>query len=252
MPTYVLSKVKRTSPSQKVGDLVDQELPGTELTSIADDDSVPIADKSASSAWKRFKPSVFAAYVGEQLANVLVPGLPTGTEAARAGKAIRYNANGSAPEFYVPGAQRGPEWARISLPSGATFATEILNITSAPTKQTAAPSQMTTHSGSAGNIRIKPNWAPDDGFLGWWLVPYVGSTQHRGGVVFQPRGNEGPFEYRFINFNNTGTPGTMYGCVVAFRWNTTGKYREIFVRRWSSTIGLPANASIRIYPALNG
>lgn len=44
MPTYVLSKVKRTSSGQKVGDLVDQEVPSAEASFAPSDHKVIISD----------------------------------------------------------------------------------------------------------------------------------------------------------------------------------------------------------------
>ena len=55
MPTYVLSKVKRTGAGQKVGDLVDQEAPSTELAagSIAGGDRLAAQDVSETDdPWK--------------------------------------------------------------------------------------------------------------------------------------------------------------------------------------------------------
>ena len=44
MPTYVLSKVKRTSPNQKTGDLVDQDHPADALETLDDDDEFLVLD----------------------------------------------------------------------------------------------------------------------------------------------------------------------------------------------------------------
>ena len=63
MPTYVLSKVKRTGAGQKVGDLADQELPTTELTALADDDKIPATDTSASGALSWFAPTRILSYI---------------------------------------------------------------------------------------------------------------------------------------------------------------------------------------------
>lgn len=51
MPTYVLSKVKRTIGGQKVGDLVDQDPPSSEKTSLANADRVPVW---ANNRWRWF------------------------------------------------------------------------------------------------------------------------------------------------------------------------------------------------------
>ena len=48
MPTYVLSKLKRTIEGDKVGDLIDQELPTEVLTAIASADKILIIDGSDS------------------------------------------------------------------------------------------------------------------------------------------------------------------------------------------------------------
>ena len=63
MPTYVLSKVKRTGAGQKVGDLADQELPTTELTALADDDKIPATDTSASGVLSWFAPTRILTYI---------------------------------------------------------------------------------------------------------------------------------------------------------------------------------------------
>ena len=44
MPTYVLSKLKRTIASDKIGDLVDQEHPSAALTELADADELIVLD----------------------------------------------------------------------------------------------------------------------------------------------------------------------------------------------------------------
>ena len=53
MPTYVLSKVKRTGAGQKVGDIVDQDHPPEALTELAHDDDVLVLDKSEGNVFKR-------------------------------------------------------------------------------------------------------------------------------------------------------------------------------------------------------
>ena len=63
MPTYVLSKVKRTGAGQKVGDLSDQDFPTTELTALADDDKIPATDTSASGALSWFAPTRILSYI---------------------------------------------------------------------------------------------------------------------------------------------------------------------------------------------
>ena len=63
MPTYLLSKAKRTGAGQKVGDLVDQEKPANELTALAADDQIPVSETSASGAWKYLKLSVLKTWV---------------------------------------------------------------------------------------------------------------------------------------------------------------------------------------------
>ena len=52
MPTYVLSKLKRSLPGQKVGDLIDQEPPTTALTAIASADRILVVDDSDSDKLK--------------------------------------------------------------------------------------------------------------------------------------------------------------------------------------------------------
>ena len=69
MPTYVLSKVKRTGVGQKVGDLVDQEAPSTELTTLHADDRVPVQDVSGSDdPWRWFKFSRLTTYLNDVIA----------------------------------------------------------------------------------------------------------------------------------------------------------------------------------------
>ena len=53
MPTYVLSKVKRTGAGQKVGDIVDQDHPPSALTALSHDDDIIVLDKSAGNVFKR-------------------------------------------------------------------------------------------------------------------------------------------------------------------------------------------------------
>ena len=52
MPTYVLSKLKRSIEGQKIGDLVDLEAPTALLTAIADADKLVIVDDSDSDTAK--------------------------------------------------------------------------------------------------------------------------------------------------------------------------------------------------------
>ena len=80
MPTYVLSKVKRTGVGQKIGDLVDQEASPTELTGIASDDRVPVQDVSdTGSPWKWFSLSRLTTYLNGVIAPAWsrVTGKPT-------------------------------------------------------------------------------------------------------------------------------------------------------------------------------
>ena len=88
MPTYVLSKVKRTGSGQKVGDLSDQEKPATELTTLAADDQVPISETSESGAWKYLKLSTLKTWIANGLqipwGNVTEkPAFPTVREVTR-------------------------------------------------------------------------------------------------------------------------------------------------------------------------
>ena len=62
MPTYVLSKVKRTGSGQKVGDLKDQDAPTDELTTLEETDGLVIDDDSGSEI-KIIKRSTFMAWL---------------------------------------------------------------------------------------------------------------------------------------------------------------------------------------------
>ena len=71
MPTYVLSKVKRTGAGQKVSDLVDVDAntvaPGT-LTELATDDEIVVLDKSAKRQVKTIARSAFMTWLNALVA----------------------------------------------------------------------------------------------------------------------------------------------------------------------------------------
>ena len=72
MPTYVLSKVKRTGTGQKVGDLADQDFPTPELTELADDDKILAGDTSASGVLSWFAPTRILTYILAKLESITV------------------------------------------------------------------------------------------------------------------------------------------------------------------------------------
>jgi len=147
----------------------------------------------------------------------------------------------------MPGIQRGAEWVRVALPAAATFSTEALNLVNAPIKQASAPTNLTVHSGSAGNIRLSLDWQPPSGMIGFHVVPWVGGSEFPGRALLLLG------EYRpdlFVQLNNTAAPATFYAVRVVGRLNEQALYYEIFFARFSRSIGIQASAEIRIYPAL--
>ena len=140
----------------------------------------------------------------------------------------------------------GAEWVTIPIPSG-TSSNEIINITTAPTKQTAAPPELTVASGSGRNIRLALDWEAPEGMMGWEIVPYLGSVRYPG-RVFYPLNLAGPNNTAFINFNNSANPGNFRGCAVRWTLDETNEEWRLDVLRYTSSIGLSSNSSLRIYP----
>ena len=174
--------------------------------------------------------------------------VPAGDASARAGKAVRYNAAGTATEFYVPSILRGAEWVRAALPAAAMFADELLTLVNAPTKQAAAPAQLSTHAGEGGNIRFSLDWNPPSGMIGWWIVPFVNDVEYPGRTLMMLN------EYeigQFVHFNNVAAPDPFYGVRVLSRLNQDQLYREIYFGRFTDDVGIPADAELRFFPATN-
>ena len=144
---------------------------------------------------------------------------------------------------------RGDEWARVNLPSGSTFSNIVLGITSAPTIQSDAPSQMSGHTGSGNNIRITPNWYPPFEMIGWWFIPVISAPTESTlpARVFYPLNNYSPV---FINFNSTASPSTFFGCMAQWKWDEDNDYQGLTFSRFNANVGLPSNAQVRIRPAL--
>ena len=149
-------------------------------------------------------------------------------------------------------AHRGDEWARLTLPSG-TFTSETLSIPSGSntTVQSAAPTGISVASGSGRNIRVALNWSPPEEMTGWLIVPYVGSTEYPGRIIY-PLGLCHAFNRSAISFNNTSNPGTFRGCMIQWTLDETNEETRMDVLRYNSTIGLPSSARLRIYPWYGG
>lgn len=142
----------------------------------------------------------------------------------------------------------GPEWVRIRLPEMAHFPNRLaLNLTLLPTQQAAAPAQLSVHAGTGRNVRITPDWVPAAQQIGWWLVPYIGDVAMPQ-RVFYPLNT---FQPVFIVFVNAANPPTFYGCMARFGWaESDDGSLGLSVFRYNRSVGLPANASIALHPAL--
>ena len=117
------------------------------------------------------------------------------------------------------GTNMGPEWARLTLPSGTFASRTPLNLPVLPTKEPGAPTQLSVHAGAGRNVRITPDWAPAAEQIGWWLVPYVGGVAfpHR---VFYPLHT---FQFVFLVFVNTAAPATFFRMRGAHRLERGGR-----------------------------
>lgn len=149
------------------------------------------------------------------------------------------------------GGHAGNEWTRLILPTGASFGNQLLNLTTAPTKQTDAPSELSVHSGSGANVRISLDWEPPDEMAGWVFQPYVSTTKYPGRIVL-PLGLWTPLLRAPVHFNNTANPNPFRGCAVAWSLDDENEYYRLDVYRMNSSVGLPANAVIRVYPWYGG
>ena len=121
MPTYVLSKVKRTGAGQKVGDLADQELPTTELTALADDDKIPATDTSASGVLSWFAPTRILSYIIAKLESITVT-IKIGGSGNKSSLIVRGHAATDQPVVSIEtnddGAQKGLQAKRESQSQG--------------------------------------------------------------------------------------------------------------------------------------
>ena len=138
---------------------------------------------------------------------------------------------------------RGDEWARVALPQGVPPG-RYLNIAAVPTRQPSAPPELTVHAGVGGNVRLSLAWSPPAAWIGFWLVPFIGANEYPGRQIATHWGDG-----RYVHFNNTRAPATYYGVHVIPRLNEVAKYSEILFEKHGEGIGLPADASLRIYPA---
>lgn len=159
-------------------------------------------------------------------------------------------------EWRYVGAHEGPEWVRITLPTATTgFSTRIINIATQPTKTSDAPTELTTHTGSGSNVRIRLGWNPPATMQGWVFVPLIGtSMSEMPGRVHYPLHFYSPLNIAAISYSDQDPSAIamLRACAVQWRLDEVEKDYRLDVVRFNNTVGLPANAFISIRPWYGG
>ena len=145
------------------------------------------------------------------------------------------------------GGSLGPEWVRVDLPSGTFTIRTAIDVTTAPTKQSAAPTELTVHTGAGANIRLTPDWEPAVRQSGWWLVPHVDEVTYGARAVFVPL--NAVRQRGFLSYVRAASPAVFYGCSFEWLWDDVNGYIRLDFFRFNAAVEIPADAWVGLHPA---